>query len=317
MQMLVAAVVLFILFRRTYAILVHRRRLKRAAQGSAQQQPSAKSAVPVDHWTAVASQDIFQQTAIMVGRSQILVYIIVAASTGMATAAQVRNLMASYNTEDYMAEVAASCCPACAPEGVSLSGDGCECDLGCELGYKTLASFLTLNVGMLISVMTSMMFIPLSLWSPVADAAFSHPSSCKPHHTLLRRTRMLPIPVASFCTVVTVVIGIYAARFLLLPSPIGGPPLWWAVLLANCTTAVGSIFMLVWTAGPRRLLALPAYVARICFYSAKGLVSGGRSVQPEVGIRMPPPFPPPFPADLLNLSSVPGRAGPGFRGRVS
>jgi hypothetical protein len=272
--MICTVVVLSLLFARAWAILRHRRRLRQArAEGGSSS--AAGYTVPPDHWTAVASADIFEETAGMVAMAQLIVLTAVGSTTAIATSAQVRNSLRRYERYSGQEYLLAACCPACAP-----FDDSCPCDIFCKASNAGMETFLTLNVGLLTCLLASLIFIPLAIWSPVADAAFdgSH-ATLKSHHKVLKRTRALPTPVTVLAVITSICIAVYAGNFLA-PALFRGAVLWYFVLGANVVSTVGMLGLLVWSAGVRRLLTLPIFLARICFSAMQGALYAQRAHTP-------------------------------------
>jgi hypothetical protein len=248
-----------LLVARVWDITGQRRRLRRARGRGVDNGGRGCTEVPPDHWTAVASLDTFEETARMVAMAQLIVLTAVGSSTAIATTAQVRNTMRRYDSFLGQEYLLAACCPACAP-----FDDSCPCDIVCKMSNAGMEAFLTLNVGLLTSLIASLIFIPLAIWSPVADAAFdgSTITTLKSHHKVLKRTRALPIPVAVLAITTSICIAIYAGNFLS-PGMFHSPLLWYLVLGANVMSTVGMLGLLVWSAGLRRLLTLPVVLARV------------------------------------------------------
>lgn len=227
-----------------------------------------QDAVPADHWTAVASRDIFEETAQLVGRAQLIVYTSIGGSTVAATAAQVRNTLMKNATVEGACSIVQACCPGCQPFEV-----GCPCDTLCQASNSSLEAFLTFNIGVITCLITSVVFIPLPIWSPVADAAFSPallPS--KLHFTVLKRTRALPIPLTALTMVIIGVFAVYAIH-VVAPGLVHGVVIWQVVLVINVCASLGLLGLLAWTAGVYRVVTLPVSLLRTCASALHGAVS--------------------------------------------
>ena len=247
--------VLGLLFVRVRDIRTYRRRLLQAAADGPCH--GSGGTVRTDHWTAVASRDIFEQTAQMVSWSQLMVYGLVLLTTGMTTVALVRNTLERLETYEGQLSVRLFCCPECEPFDTS-----CPCDTACIVSNAGLTTFLTLNVGLMVCLIESLLFIPLAVWSPVVDAAFSNPANRKLHHIVLQRTRRLPVPLAVLAVINLISFVIYGGS-VAVPAMLQGVVLWWGVLVLNVSTIAVSIVLIIWTAGPRRLALFPAYALRL------------------------------------------------------
>lgn len=255
-------VVWSLLFRQTFAVSRYRRAVGRARQGLA---PGV--AVPADHWTAVASQDTFKETARTVSMAQLIVHISIGGSTCVATAAQIRNTLARLGTSDGQAAVLQACCPECRPFDA-----GCACDAFCYASNASMECFLTFNVGVLTCLLAPFLFIPLPVWSPVADAAFtSDRLKGNLQFTVLKRTRALPVPMAVLACVLGACIAVYVCNFLA-AEMVQGVLLWRGVLVCNISVTLALLYLFVWSTGVRRLLMLPSILARTCIVALKAAI---------------------------------------------
>eukprot|EP00873_Tetraselmis_striata_P003753 jgi/Tetstr1/424017/TSEL_014628.t1 len=262
-QMLCTILVPSLLFSRTFAILRYRRALRWALR-----EGGGQTAAPADHWTAVASLDTFNETAGMVSVAQLIVYITIGSSTGVATAAQIRYTFVRYTTLKMRKLLVQACCPECEP----FDAD-CPCDVLCRYSYGGLEAFLTMNIGVISCLLATVAFIPLSVWSPVADGAFAPNRLPKePHFTVLKRILALPVPLSVLTSLVLVMIAIYVVNFMV-PGAIHGVMIWRCMLVANACTGLALLGLLVWSASLRRLVTLPIFLVRTCASALYGLVS--------------------------------------------
>eukprot|EP00873_Tetraselmis_striata_P026617 jgi/Tetstr1/446881/TSEL_003661.t1 len=262
-QMFCMVLVFPLLFFRTFDILRYRRHLRRALEGSTGTKPAL-----ADHWTAVASKDTFRETARTVSRAQLIVFVTIGSSTGVATASQIHNALTRATTLAMQGWVTRACCAECQPFDA-----GCPCDVLCSVSYGSLESFLTLNVGLVACLIASVIFIPLPIWSPVADAAFTRARLPSQHHfTVLKRVRALPVPLSILVAITIAVVTVYAVNFLA-PTMLTGVAFWRCVLVANAFASLSLLALMVWSAGVRRLLTLPFYLLRTCASALHALVS--------------------------------------------
>lgn len=269
-QIICTVLIMGLQFERTYAILRYRRRLLKARHCDATAMEKGME-VPSDHWTAVASLDIFNETATTVSESQLFLFVMVGSSTVVATSAQIRNALRRFETFDGQLYVLQACCPECQPFETN-----CSCDLMCQISCAGLESCLTLNVGCMVCLMASLLFIPLAIWSPVADAAFQDPSNRSMHHLVLKRTRSLPIPVSILAAVTACGIALYAGNFMM-TGLFRGRVLWHMVLVSNVAVAAAASFLLLWSTGFWRLVALPVYLIRICISAGQAALARSRA----------------------------------------